>query len=113
MKFRESVPDRVRLGALNWIGPGSLDGPAMREELYVQIRSSRPPVRALLCIGAGDAAVEFAAAEDAVSPGQACVFYASDRPHARVLGGGFIISTEPACPAVAENNYARVEPLPL
>jgi tRNA-specific 2-thiouridylase len=104
---------RVRLRALNWIGPGTLDDCTKREELYVQIRSSRLPVQARLCIGEGEAAVEFAAAEDAVSPGQACVFYASDRPRARVLGGGFIISAEPDCPADAENNYARVEPLSL
>jgi tRNA-specific 2-thiouridylase len=29
-------------------------------------------------------------AESGVSPGQACVFYASTAPDARVLGGGFI-----------------------
>jgi tRNA-specific 2-thiouridylase len=101
---------RVRLGALNWIGPGTLDGHSNRKDLYVQIRSSRPPVQARLSIGQGETAVEFAAAEDAVSPGQACVFYASDRPRARILGGAFIISAEPACPAVAENNYALTEP---
>ncbi|MGH6793712.1 MAG: aminomethyltransferase beta-barrel domain-containing protein, partial [Methylocella sp.] len=67
-------------------------------------------VQAYLCAGQGEAAVEFAAAEDAVSPGQACVFYASDRPRARVLGGGFIISAELDCPAAADNNYARAEP---
>ena len=104
---------RVHLRALNWIGSGTLDDHAKEEELYVQIRSSRPPVQALLCVGPDEAAVEFAVAENAVSPGQACVFYASDQPRARVLGGGFIISAEPACPAVAENNYARVESLPL
>ena len=104
---------RVRLRALNWIGPGTLDDPAKGMELYVQIRSSRPPIQALLWIGQGEAAVEFAAAEDAVSPGQACVFYASDRPRARVLGGGFIVAAEPACPAVAEIDYAQAEPLPL
>jgi tRNA-specific 2-thiouridylase len=103
---------RVQLRALNWIGPGTLDDRAKSEELYVQIRSSRSPVRALLSIGPGEAVVEFAAAEDAVSPGQACAFYASDQPRARVLGGGFIVSAEPACPAAAENNYARVEQFP-
>jgi tRNA-specific 2-thiouridylase len=34
--------------------------------------------------------VELAGAESGVSPGQACVFYASTEPNARVLGGGFI-----------------------
>ena len=69
------------------------------EEIFVQIRSSRPPVQGFLFIGPEEAAVEFAAAEDGVAPGQACVFYTSDQPHARVLGGGFIVATEPSCPA--------------
>ncbi|MGQ0445659.1 MAG: tRNA methyl transferase PRC-barrel domain-containing protein, partial [Beijerinckiaceae bacterium] len=104
---------RIRLGALNWIGPGTLDSHPNEKDLYVQIRSSRPPVQARLSVCRGEAAIEFAAAEDAVSPGQACVFYASDRPRARVLGGGFIISAEPVCAAAAENDCARIEPLPL
>jgi len=104
---------RVHLRALNWIGPGTLEDHAQGEEIFVQIRSSRPPVLGFLFIGSGEAAVEFAAAEDGVSPGQACVFYASDRPHARVLGGGFIVSTEPARPAAQQKSYLRGEPLPL
>jgi tRNA-uridine 2-sulfurtransferase len=104
---------RVRLRALNWIGPGTLGDHAKTEELYVRIRSSRPPVPARLCIGRGEAAVEFVAAEDAVSPGQACVFYASDRPRARVLGGAFIVSAELACPAFGENLSALAATLPL
>jgi len=38
----------------------------------------------------GAAEVELLVAEDGVSPGQACVFYESDDPRARVLGGGTI-----------------------
>lgn len=92
----------VRLRALNWIGPGALNAlDSEGQELFVQVRSSRRPVPGYLYAGDGEAAlVEFASDEDAVSPGQACVFYDSDQPQARVLGGGFISSTEPACPAV-------------
>ena len=104
---------RVRLRALNWIGPGALEDHAQRGEIFVQIRSSRPPVQGFLFIGPEEAVVEFAAAEDGVAPGQACVFYTSDQPHARVLGGGFIVATEPSCPAAGENSFARAEPLPL
>jgi len=104
---------RVRLRALNWIGPGALEDHAQGEEIFVQIRSSRPPVQGFLFIGPEEAVVEFAAAEDGVAPGQACVFYTSDQPHARVLGGGFIVATEPSCPAARENSFARAEPLPL
>jgi tRNA-specific 2-thiouridylase len=35
--------------------------------------------------------VELAAAEDGVSPGQACVIYDGERARARVLGGGTIV----------------------
>jgi tRNA-specific 2-thiouridylase len=35
--------------------------------------------------------VEFGEPESGVSPGQACVFYDSVDPDARVLGGGFIL----------------------
>jgi tRNA-specific 2-thiouridylase len=46
----------------------------------------------------GAARVELLAAEDAVAPGQACVFYsASDSVgHGRVLGGGWIARAEAA-----------------
>ena len=105
---------RVHLRAINWIGPGTLeDHYAKGEEIFVQIRSSRPPVQGSLFIDPEEAAVEFAAAEDGVAPGQACVFYASDQPRARVLGGGFIVSTEPSCPAAREHSYVRAEPVPL
>ena len=49
------------------------------------------------CIAQGDGArVEFCRDEDGVSPGQACVFYSSTEPQARVLGGGFIGATQSA-----------------
>ena len=104
---------RVRLHTVNWIGPGMLENQAKGEEIFVQVRSSRPPVSGFLFAGCEETIVEFAAAEDGVSPGQACVFYASDGPAARVLGGGFIISTEAACPAAKVNNRAPAESLPL
>jgi tRNA-specific 2-thiouridylase len=36
--------------------------------------------------------IEFVEPETGVSPGQACVFYDSVDPGARVLGGGFIVA---------------------
>ncbi len=91
---------RVHLRALNWIGPGTLERSRQGDKKFT-CRCAPPGrrFRAFLFVGPNEAAVEFAAAEDGVSPGQACVFYASDQPHARVLGGGFIVSAEPACPA--------------
>ncbi|MCL2385110.1 MAG: tRNA 2-thiouridine(34) synthase MnmA [Alphaproteobacteria bacterium] len=87
---------RIHLRAVNWIGPGRIEDQARGQEIFLKIRSSRPPVRGWLAAGPEPAEVAFAVAEHGVSPGQACVFYDSDEPRARVLGGGFILSTEPA-----------------
>lgn len=111
---REALAARlVRLRAVNWIGPGTIEEQARGAELFVQIRSSRPPVPGRLFVSGGETAVEFAAAEDGVAPGQACVFYASNEPRARVLGGGYIVSAEPACAAAASCGGTQAEPLPL
>jgi tRNA-uridine 2-sulfurtransferase len=88
---------RVRLRAFNWIGDGSLaDFGRARREVFVRVRSAKPPVPGFLQLEGGDVMVEFASQEDGVSPGQACVLYASELTDARVLGGGFISATEPA-----------------
>jgi tRNA-specific 2-thiouridylase len=60
------------------------------------VRSTRPPAPALLRYSAGAARVSFFGDETGVAPGQACVFYDSTGPQARVLGGGFIVAAEPA-----------------
>jgi tRNA-specific 2-thiouridylase len=103
----------VRLRAVNWIGPGFIEEHARGEEILVQIRSSRAPVRGFLVVSAGETVVEFAVPEDAVSPGQACVFYAPGEPCARVLGGGYIVSAEPVFQAAIETGSSHRAPLPL
>ena len=45
----------------------------------------------------GRARVELLSSEEAVAPGQACVFY--EENGTRVLGGGWIVRTEPALAA--------------
>ena len=86
---------RIRLRDVNWIGEGRLaDIPARGLPIAARVRSTRAPAPATLLPG-GE--VEFDEPESGVSPGQACVFYASCEPHARVLGGGFI--TANASPA--------------
>ncbi len=86
---------RIRLREVNWLGDGTIEQ-AMEErpELYVKVRSTRPPQPAWLH-GAADGGieVELAGGEDGVSPGQACVFYDAAAAGARVLGGGYIAST--------------------
>jgi len=59
----------------------------------VKVRSMRPPVAATVTPLAGAAArVELAAPEEAIAPGQACVFY--EEAGSRVLGGGWITASD-------------------
>ena len=69
-----------------------------RSNARVKVRSMRPPVAATVTPLAGGAArVELAAPEDAIAPGQACVFY--EAGGSRVLGGGWIAAAAepPGC----------------
>ena len=88
----------VELRDVNWIGAGDFaDLPAEGLEIAARMRSTRPPTRARLFARANGAAeVELYAGEEGVAPGQACVFYETAEPDARVLGGGFIRATHPA-----------------
>ena len=79
---------RLKLRDVNWIGDGEIeDLPEDGLPIAARIRSTRAPAPARLSPG-GE--IEFAEPESGVSPGQACIFYDSLDPHARVLGGGFI-----------------------
>ncbi|SEW10821.1 tRNA (5-methylaminomethyl-2-thiouridylate)-methyltransferase [Cognatiyoonia koreensis] len=79
---------RVPLQEINWIGGGRfLD--KVEHQVAVKVRSTRPPVDAVLRpLSETEAEVELLVAEEGVSPGQACVFY--DPDGSRVLGGGWI-----------------------
>jgi tRNA-specific 2-thiouridylase len=75
---------------VNWLG--GADAPF---EARVKVRSMRPPVAALVTpLPDGAARVELAAPEDAIAPGQACVFY--EMGGSRVLGGGWITGSQAA-----------------
>ena len=85
--------DRIQLRDVNWIGDGALErviGGGI--EMFVRVRSTRPPQPAWLRAVDGGYEVELVAGEEGVSPGQACVFYDAPSGQARVLGGGFIRS---------------------
>ena len=82
---------RILLRDVNWIGDGDLDraiGDGL--EMFVRVRSTRPPQPAWLRRVGGTYEVELVDGEEGVSPGQACVFYDAPAGQARVLGGGFI-----------------------
>lgn len=73
---------------INWLG----DEPfTSRSEwhLKVKVRSTRPPREAIVRpLSDTTADVELLTAEEGVSPGQACVFYADEG--SRIFGGGWI-----------------------
>jgi len=89
---------RIRLREVNWLGDGTLEAaPERHPEIYVKVRSTRPPQPAWLRGEAGGGVeVELIGSEDGVSPGQACAFYDAAEGQARVLGGGIIAGTSGA-----------------
>ena len=82
----------VSLRTVNWLGEPLTD--IEREAgiaVEVRLRSTQSLVAARLVLAAdGTAKVHIRVAQDAVAPGQACVFYAGER----VLGGGWISGAE-------------------
>jgi len=74
---------RVILKDVNWLAD-----PALAADCALKVRSMRPAVPARVWPTAAGAEVELADPEEAVAPGQACVFYRGTR----VLGGGWILS---------------------
>jgi tRNA-specific 2-thiouridylase len=83
---------RIRLREINWLGDATLEETLARgrRELFVKVRSTRPPQPAWLQRNGNEAEIELVEDEDGVAPGQACVFYDAMQGQARVLGGGFI-----------------------
>ena len=86
---------RLLLRDVNWLGDTPLEE-AVADGLQIsaRVRSTRSPSPATVFAEDGEVRVELHAGEGGVAPGQACVFYESDDPHARVLGGGFIARAE-------------------
>jgi len=98
----------IRLRDVNWLGDGTIDETlAHRPDVFVKVRSTRPPRPAWLRRGGGGRLeVELIAGEDGVSPGQACVFYDAAEGQARVLGGGIIAGTMAAVRAETARDFA-------
>jgi tRNA-uridine 2-sulfurtransferase len=90
---------RMQLRDVNWLGDGEIaaECPAVRRDVFVKVRSTRPPQPAWLGVTRDGVEVELVDGEEGVAPGQACVFYDARDGQARVLGGGFIKSV--AAPA--------------
>jgi tRNA-specific 2-thiouridylase len=92
---REALRTRaIKLRDVNWlIAPDSVFA-KHGFECSVKVRSLRAPVPARATPFDGGAMVELLNPEEAVAPGQACVFY--ERDGSRVLGGGWIMRNEAA-----------------
>ncbi|MFN4009956.1 MAG: tRNA 2-thiouridine(34) synthase MnmA [Pannonibacter sp.] len=105
---REALATRtLELRDVNWLGAAPLvDGASI--EVFAKVRSTRPPTPARLTIEGGEARVDLTDGETGVAPGQACVFFDSDSPGARVLGGGWISRARPVG-LTAAPDFARAE----
>jgi tRNA-specific 2-thiouridylase len=102
---------RIGLRDVNWIGEQTIDQALAhrRLEVFVKVRSTRPPQAAWLQTGAAGYEVELVEGEEGVSPGQACVFYDAPAGQARVLGGGFIVRATTDDYATAYHRPAMAE----
>src|SRR6185295_16442877 len=80
---------RMRLRDVNWLGGGSADAALAggRREVFVKVRSTRPPQPAWLDRVRDGFEVELVDGEEGVAPGHACAFYDAEEGQARVSGG--------------------------
>jgi len=86
----------LTLEELNWLGDITLeDACADRTAVLARVRSTREPLPAHLELSDGVPTVRFETPEEGVARGQACVLYDIDG-QTRILGGGFIASTQTA-----------------
>ena len=87
----------IELRDVNWLGDEPLEDLAGRgKDVLARIRSSGSLQPATLRVEPSGIRVDLAEGEDGVSPGQACVLYAGEERGERLLGGGWIRSTEAA-----------------
>ena len=95
----ESAVSSMRVEQLNWIGIDC--GPGSELRCVVQHRYHCEPKPASVRVEAGGAEVRFDTPELAVSPGQGAAFYVGDR----LLGGGWIRSTQRSTTATPEGTH--------
>jgi len=100
---RKALATRVlRLRDVNWIGEGFADLAGLDSipeggvDIWAKTRSTAPVARARMRFvkDKDEVEIELFGAQDGIARGQACVFYDSNDPRARVLGGGFVKATE-------------------
>jgi len=89
----------IQLKEVNWLGGNDAPFEAkLPFEARVKVRSMRPPVAGVVTpLSSSTARVDLAVPQEAIAPGQACVFYAA--AGSRVLGGGWITQLDSAVAA--------------
>jgi tRNA-specific 2-thiouridylase len=93
---------RVYLRDINWLGDNDLHSDAAKGfSCFAKVRSTRPPMEAVLRSDEKGVYVDLSVGEPGVAPGQACVLYSATGPNARVYGGGFIERSERSTDAEA------------
>jgi tRNA-uridine 2-sulfurtransferase len=90
--------DRITLRAVNWLDSKPVPSSELSgAPIWVRLRSSQGLQRATISTptssAQGAATVLLAETEHGISAGQACVFYESNTPESRILGGGWIVKS--------------------
>lgn len=81
------------LREVNWLGDDDVTA-LNTQRVAVKVRSTRPPMAGTFSRDEnGEVRIEIDDGDEGVAPGQACVFYAPENGHSRVLGGGWIAGT--------------------
>ena len=85
---------RIYLDEINWLGDGTFGAQLAGQVVYVKLRSTTPPKPATFELVGNHLVVKLDEADEGISPGQACVFYAPGTNFSRTIGGGWITKTE-------------------
>ena len=84
----------IYLDEINWLGEGGYGAQLAGQAVYVKLRSTTPPKPATFEMAGNHLVVKLDEADEGISPGQACVFYAPEDNFSRTLGGGWITKAQ-------------------
>lgn len=85
---------RIYLDEINWLGEDGFGAQLVGQSVYVKLRSTTPPKPARFELDGNHIIIKLDEADEGISPGQACVFYAPEDGFSRTLGGGWITKAE-------------------
>lgn len=85
---------RIYLDEINWLGEDGFGAQLVGQSVYVKLRSTTPPKPARFELDGNQIIIKLDEADEGISPGQACVFYAPEDGFSRTLGGGWITKAE-------------------